>query len=261
MSNLEVFNFKNNAVRTLLVNDEVMFVAKDVAECLGYANPSQTIKDHCKKAKSLKSLNNIETILSLENNELRSDMQFIPESDVYRLVMRSKLESAEAFQDWVVEEVLPSIRKTGAYSAPAQPAKQNLSQLNKDAKALASLAKIFGLSGNQALLSVDSALKKINSVSPIALLGIELIASAKEKLLTATEIGKQLDLSAVKTNLLLEDKGFQKSYIDTKNNKAWELTDKGKPFAELLDTGKKHGDGTPVQQIKWRSDVVDVLIA
>jgi prophage antirepressor-like protein len=259
MSNLQIFNFKENAVRTLLVNDEVMFVAKDVADCLGYADSAQAIRDNCKRAINL--TNGVETFVNEIKELMRTKSLVIPESDVYRLVMRSKLESAESFQDWVVEEVLPSIRKTGSYSATAQPVKQSLSQLNKDAKALASLAKIFGLSGNQALLSVDSALKKINSVSPIALLGIELIASAKEKLLTATEIGKQLDLSAVKTNLLLEDKGFQKSYIDTKNNKAWELTDKGKPFAELLDTGKKHGDGTPVQQIKWRSDVVDVLIA
>jgi prophage antirepressor-like protein len=127
MSNLQIFNFKENAVRTLLVNDEVMFMAKDVADCLGYANASEAIKYHCKKTKPLKSWNNSDLLLSLGNNSLRTDTLFIPESDVYRLVMRSKLESAESFQDWVVEEVLPAIRKTGGYSLKNQFALPNFS--------------------------------------------------------------------------------------------------------------------------------------
>jgi prophage antirepressor-like protein len=116
MSQLIPFNFNQHAIRVIKdAEGEPWFVAKDVATGLGYANPSEAVKNHCKKAKSLKSLDNSKTLLLLKNNELRSDMQFIPESDVYRLVMRSKLESAEAFQDWLVDEVLPSIRKTGGY--------------------------------------------------------------------------------------------------------------------------------------------------
>lgn len=116
MSQLIPFSFNKNNIRVIQDEQgEPWFVAKDVAECLGYANPSEAVKYHCKKAKSLKLLDNSKMLLSLKNNELRSDMQFIPESDVYRLVMRSKLDSAEAFQDWLADEVIPSIRKTGGY--------------------------------------------------------------------------------------------------------------------------------------------------
>jgi prophage antirepressor-like protein len=117
MSNLIPFDFKGNQVRVGITAEGIpWFVARDVAEILGYANTSKAIEDHCKKSKSLKSLNNNETLLLLEIKDLRSDTKFILESDVYRLVLRSQLDEAESFQDWVVEEVLPSIRKTGSYS-------------------------------------------------------------------------------------------------------------------------------------------------
>lgn len=117
MSGLIPFQFKDKTVRVITDGGHtVWFVAKEVAEALGYSNPSESVQYHCKKSKSLKSLDNSKTLLSLNINGLRSDTQVIPESDVYRLVMRSKLESSEAFQDWVVEDVLPSIRKTGGYS-------------------------------------------------------------------------------------------------------------------------------------------------
>jgi prophage antirepressor-like protein len=116
-NNLMLFDFKGNQVRVAITAEGVpWFVARDVAEILGYANISKAIEDHCKKAKSLKLLNNNETLLLLEIKDLRSDTKFILESDVYRLVMRSQLDEAEKFQDWVVEDVLPSIRKTGSYS-------------------------------------------------------------------------------------------------------------------------------------------------
>jgi anti-repressor protein len=122
-NNLMLFDFKGNQVRVAITAEGVpWFVARDVAEILGYANISKAIEDHCKKAKSLKLLNNNETLLLLEIKDLRSDTKFILESDVYRLVMRSQLDEAEKFQDWVVEEVLPSIRKTGSYSVkPIDP--------------------------------------------------------------------------------------------------------------------------------------------
>ncbi len=122
MSNIQIFNFKEKSVRTVLINDAVMFVAKDVAECLGYERPSDAISQHCKKSKSLKSLGYGDLAVNDIISEFgTTSINVIPESDVYRLVMRSKLESAESFQDWVVDEVLPSIRKTGSYSATAMP--------------------------------------------------------------------------------------------------------------------------------------------
>lgn len=111
MSNLIPFQFKESQIR--VITDESCnpwFVARDVAAALGYARPNEAILAHCKKAKSLNSLGTVN-----QRTQLDQQLKLIQESDVYRLTMRSKLESAEAFQDWIVEEVIPSIRKTGSY--------------------------------------------------------------------------------------------------------------------------------------------------
>lgn len=86
-------------------NNDPLFVAKDVASALGYSNTRKAISDHCKGGN--------ETLLPTAGGN--QSVRVIPEADVYRLIMRSKLPQAEAFQDWVTEEVLPSIRKSGGY--------------------------------------------------------------------------------------------------------------------------------------------------
>lgn len=108
MDQLKIFNFKNNEVRTLLVEEEPYFVANDVAKTLGYVNPSDATNKHCKKS-----------IMTWGSDSLgrRQEFKIIPESDVYRLIFRSKLPEAEKFEDWVTGEVLPAVRKTGSYIA------------------------------------------------------------------------------------------------------------------------------------------------
>lgn len=112
-----VFPVTRQKVRTVWHEGNVWFVANDVSACLGFARPEKAIIDHCNHAKTLKGP---------ESGGLTSSprgINIIPESDVYRLVMRSKLPAAEQFQTWVCEEVLPSIRKTGGYGrvVPASP--------------------------------------------------------------------------------------------------------------------------------------------
>lgn len=104
---LSIFNYSGMQVRTIEKNGEPYFVAKDVADALGYANSRDAIKTHCKCA---------DTVAIHDGTSGNPNVTVIPERDVYRLVMRSKLESAERFEEWVVSEVLPSIRKTGMYS-------------------------------------------------------------------------------------------------------------------------------------------------
>jgi prophage antirepressor-like protein len=82
-----------------------LFCANDVAVILGYSKPRNAISTHCRGA--LKR--------GTPTSSGDQEMLFIPESDVYRLIMRSKLPDAERFQDWVCEDILPSIRKTGGY--------------------------------------------------------------------------------------------------------------------------------------------------
>ena len=109
MNELQTFtNPDFGEVRTLEENGEVLFCASDVAKALGYAKPENAISRHCRA--TLKRGTPISGKMQ--------DINFIPEGDVYRLIARSKLPSAEQFERWVFDEVLPSIRKHGAYMTP-----------------------------------------------------------------------------------------------------------------------------------------------
>ncbi len=107
---LEIFKYENKEIRTIVKDGEPWFVANDIAEILGYVDAKQAVRDHCKCAKLLKGVDSTPLTTSPRG------ITIIPERDVYRLVMRSKLDAAEKFEDWVTSEVLPSIRKTGSYS-------------------------------------------------------------------------------------------------------------------------------------------------
>ena len=100
------FDFSGEQIRTIVKDGEPWFVAFDVAKTLGYEKPNNAINTHCKKANKI------------SYPETGQQLNIIPESDLYRLITRSKLPSAEKFGDWVFEEVLPTIRKTGSYSHP-----------------------------------------------------------------------------------------------------------------------------------------------
>lgn len=105
--------FKNNEfgqLRTFVDLEGKPWIAGvDVARALGYKNPTNAVKTHCKQNRTIKHKMNHR--LSNGNYEII----FIEESNFYRLVIKSTLPSAEKFQDWVVEDVLPSLRETGKY--------------------------------------------------------------------------------------------------------------------------------------------------
>jgi anti-repressor protein len=106
----QIFSFDNKQFRTIEIDGELWFVARDVSEILGYKNPQEAVRTHCKSAKPVGVRESL--------TPLDPQTTIIPERDVYRLVMRSKLPSAEKFEELVVGEVLPSIRKTGSYGTP-----------------------------------------------------------------------------------------------------------------------------------------------
>lgn len=111
MNGIQVFNNPEfGSIRTLEVEGKTYFVGKDVADSLGYTNTSKAIRDHCRWV-------TFRYVPHPQNPEKEIGMSFIPESDIYRLIVRSKLPAAERFETWVFDEVLPSIRKSGGYIA------------------------------------------------------------------------------------------------------------------------------------------------
>lgn len=111
MNTPQIFNFEQNEVRTILVNDEPYFVGKDVAEILGYSKPRNAISTHVDEEDK-------------QDAPIQGDlggkqkMTIINESGLYSLILKSKLPSAKKFKRWVTSEVLPAIRKHGGYLTP-----------------------------------------------------------------------------------------------------------------------------------------------
>ena len=109
-SNVKLFEKEEfGKVRVVIRNGNPWFGAKDVATALGYADTDDAVRRHCNYAELFKP----GELPGLEIGP--RGMYFIPEPDVYRLVVRSALPTAKVFEKWVFEEVLPSIRKTGQY--------------------------------------------------------------------------------------------------------------------------------------------------
>ena len=107
MNNIQVFNNPEfGDIRTVEIDGKPYFVGVDVAKALGYNDTVNALKQHCR------GVVKHHLIDSLGRNQ---EASFITEGDLYRLIMKSKLPSAEKFESWVMDEVLPTIRKTGVY--------------------------------------------------------------------------------------------------------------------------------------------------
>ncbi len=125
MNELQIFNSEEfGDIRTTEIDGKPYFVGTDVAKALGYSNPRKAILDHCKGV----------TKRDTPTSSGVQSMSYINEGDLYRLIMKSKLPSAEKFESWVMDEVLPAIRKTGSYQKPMTVAEQIqlLAQGNQD---------------------------------------------------------------------------------------------------------------------------------
>lgn len=115
MNELQIFNSEEfGDIRTAEIDGKPYFVGTDVAKALGYSNPRKAIIDHCKGV----------TKRDTPTSSGIQSMSYINEGDLYRLIMKSKLPSAEKFESWVMDEVLPTIRKTGSYQKPLTTVEQ-----------------------------------------------------------------------------------------------------------------------------------------
>lgn len=248
MSNLVVFNFNQNEVRTITdKNGDPWFVARDVATVLGYKDPVNAIKQHCNGV--VKHHPIVDRLGRVQ------EARVIAEPDLYRLIASSKLPEAERFERWIFEEVLPSIRKTGQYSMRKPGEVLNTSQIARDFKAFKSIAMTAGLKGNPAVISADTVMRRVFGVSPLQLMQIELKSEDQKMLFTPTELANQTSIkSAREVNKRLASAGLQENI-----NGKWYPTEKAEGHYTLMDTGKRHNSGAMVQQVKWKPTVITYL--
>ena len=167
---LVTFNFENNNVRIFQdENGQPLFVAKDVATILGYKDTVSAIKQFCHGVVKHHPISD-----SLGRTQ---NVRVIYEPDLYRLTFGSKLESAVRFQNWVFEEVLPTIRKTGQYQTTAAKTSSPIKQYTdedlqhlKEVYKIPELAKVLGLSEEQTIHRLYQSYPKVAGQSTPSLL-------------------------------------------------------------------------------------------
>ena len=261
MNELKIFeNPDFGQVRMVMIEDTPYFVGKDVAKILGYKNPNEAIQDHVdvddkflRSAKGSEMLKLFSTVKDIQDKFGRQDNWFINESGVYALVFSSKLPTAKKFKHWVTSEVLPSIRKHGAYMTGDTLEKaltspdfliQLATNLKKEQEARQEAeAKNFKLEHEVVGLN-----EKISELKPKADYVDRILKSTS--LVTTTQIAKDYGMGAPTFNKKLKELKVQHNV-----GGQWVLTYKyqGKGYAssETIEVEKKDGSTKTVMHTKW----------
>ncbi|UZJ58589.1 BRO family protein [Pseudomonas sp. KU26590] len=237
------FDFHGFPIRVVDdIHGEPHFIAKDIAEALGYANTSKAINAHCKA---------ISTCHTEMGGQVRA-VQIIPERDLYRLVMKSKLPAAEQFEEWVVGQVLPTIRKTGAYTAQPHNNSKILGELAilecfdrllkpAPSSKMMMLSKIAANNGLDAKFLPGYAV----DAAPDASGGSSMPTKSATALLKDFALGG----SVVAFNKRLEAAGYLKE-LTRKNSRQevvpfWSVTDKGLAYGKNLTSPQSPRETQP----------------
>ena len=226
MNEVQLFNFENHEVRSLLLNNEPWFVGKDVADVLGYQNGSRDINRHVDE----------EDRQNYQNGTFDSPrgMTIINESGLYSLVLSSKLPSAKKFKRWVTSEVLPALRKTGSYSI--QP---TLPKTYKEA-----LIELVAQVEANEKLELENKMKdqQLNELKPKADYYDQILQS--KSLVLISQIAKDYGYGAPTMNKKLHELGVQ-----YKQGGQWLL------YSKYQNKGYTHSRTINITRSDGRSDV------
>ena len=159
-------------IRTCQVNNQIMFVGKDVAQALGYAKPRNALAVHVDK--------DDKSTAPIQGTAYETRVTLINESGLYALILSSKLPQAKAFKRWVTSEVLPQIRQTGGYIPTHDADGRNLS-------------------GKEILERADAIVGR----------ALQLLNEPAEDTLTATQVAKTFNMTTYDFNTILRDMGIQ----------------------------------------------------
>lgn len=257
MSNLIPFQFEGRAIRVVTDDSgEPMFVGKDICEALGYADAKTAIRNHCKGVQKQHPLQTAGGI---------QEMRVLSEPDVLRLIVNCTLPAAQAFEQLVFEEILPSIRKTGGYQVKTVKVGNSKRGDNKltDARAIDFIgnmvAKVPGVRADVVAAIKLNMMEECIGI-PATQFRIALPSTSIEKMvrLNPTQIGERIGsktnvkISAQRVNQCLLLLGLQR-----KSESGWVIT----------ETGAKYGESRPFQasnkhvgdQIDWYESVIEVV--
>lgn len=234
MNTPQIFNFEQNEVRTVLVNDEPYFVGKDVADILGYRNGSRDINRHVDE----------EDRQNYQNGTFESPrgLTIINESGLYSLILSSKLPNAKKFKRWVTSEVLPQIRKHGMYATQ---------ELLNDPDLLIKVATQLKEERNKRIeLEQEKTLLESTIAEYEPKINYLDIILNSEDTVTASQIAQDYGMTPNQLNKLLNELKVQ-----YKVNKQWILTKKykGKGYVKssTFEVPRKEGGTKVVMDTRW----------
>ena len=246
MNSISVFVFEQNSLDVVVIDGQPWFNASQVAKALGYTNPSKALQDNVSGKYNQQ----------LDLGKPGKKPNFISEPGLYQLIMRSNLPTAEKFQDWVFEEVLPSIRETGSYThqrAITSPSSFDALEYAKKALSLCGLESPVVESWGLVTLAskIDTANREIYLDAQ------KLIASSielPETLSTVTEVCSVYEIDGVKMtprdmNKMLCKLGLQVSTRDAKGRIQYQLTSSSEGLGKLILNSTNGGKNIP--QLKW----------
>ncbi|USR79858.1 phage antirepressor [Arcanobacterium pinnipediorum] len=222
----QIQSFTNDVfgtIRTITNDGQILFCGKDVATALGYQDPTNAVKLHCR---GVANYHPIEDALGRTQNA-----RFITEGDLYRLIISSKLPAAQKFEAWVFDEVLPTIRRHGMYAYDELLADD---EFLEHAIATLRAERAKRLAAEQALLE---AAPKVSYYD---------LVLQSDSLLTTTAIAKDYGLSAKKLNRILRD-----AHVQFHQSGRWFLYAK---YAEQGYTQSKtheYGEGQTRTHMYW----------
>ena len=235
---VQVFNFKDNSVRTTIIGNEVWFVGKDIATALGYSQTSKAVREHLEVEDK--------GVSKLDTPGGKQDVVVINQSGVISLVLSSKLPEARKFKRWITSEVIPSVLKHGAYLTD-QKIEEVLTSPDTIIRLATELkeerqAKLVLKQQNSVLLQQNNELKPKADYTDLIL--------SNKTLVTITFIAKDYGMSGLAMNKLLHDLGFQYNQSGVWLLYAKHQT-KGWTQSETTEVVKKDGTKKLVMNTKW----------
>lgn len=229
MNTPQIFKFEETEVRTVLVNEEPYFVGKDIADVLGYSNSRKALADHV-------DTEDKDGVTIRDTIGREQKITVINESGLYSLILKSKLPSAKKFKRWVTSEVLPTIRKNGAYLTD-----EKIEEVLTNPDTIIKLATQLKQERTGRLVAEQ----QVKELKPKADYYDTILKS--DKLMTINLIAKNYGMSATKTNKLLHEFGVQ-----YKQGGVWLL------YSKYQDKGYTHtvmelwkGSSRPKPNTKW----------
>ena len=240
-------NLEFGEIRSMTINGEPWFVGKDIAAALGYSNPRDALSKHVDSDD--KGVANCDTPSGTQK------MTIINESGMYSLILGSKLDGAKRFKRWVTSEILPTIRKTGAFATDSAAAELKARELR--VKEMNAQARLINAETRRLLiLQKEKGLSKV-AVDALAVRAMEDVTGKDlgdylprtEKTYSASEIGNVLGISAVKVGKIANAYGLKtdeygitvmdKSRYSSKEVAAFRYNEHGKQkIKEILEGSK-----------------------